>query len=66
MPAPLNKPLKNRRRFLKESSLLFMSSLLGAEIVYGAKLPSGLLPLGIEEFNGRRNPRQTSRIDHPQ
>lgn len=37
----------SRRRFLKNASIATLSTILGAEIVFGSKLPKGLLPIAI-------------------
>lgn len=40
-------PPHSRRKFLKNSSLAALGAALGAEIVFGAQLPAGLVPVGI-------------------
>ncbi|MHA7130153.1 sulfite oxidase [Algoriphagus namhaensis] len=38
-----------RRKFISQSTLALMSSALGADLVFGAKLPHGLVPLGLAD-----------------
>ena len=38
-----------RRRFIHQSALSSLSALIGAEIVFGATLPDGYLPLGAQD-----------------
>ena len=38
-----------RRRFIQQSALTSLSTLIGAEIVFGATLPDGYLPLGAQD-----------------
>lgn len=42
-------PLHTRRGFLRSGAMAMMGMLLGAEIVYAAYLPKGLLPIGLLE-----------------
>lgn len=39
----------NRRKFISKSVLASMASALGTDIVFGAKLPNGLLPIGLAD-----------------
>ncbi|WP_149275928.1 sulfite oxidase [Pareuzebyella sediminis] len=38
-----------RRNFVKKSALAYLAGILGADIVYGAKMPMGYVPLGLQE-----------------
>lgn len=39
----------NRRHFIGNTTLAALSAALGADIVYGARLPEGYLPLGLQD-----------------
>ena len=39
----------SRRKFIKKSSLVFFSSMLGAEIVLGHLMPEGMIPIGLSD-----------------
>ncbi|MEJ2162698.1 MAG: sulfite oxidase [Robiginitalea sp.] len=39
----------NRRKFVHNSGLTALSALLGAEIVFGNRLPEGYIPLGLQD-----------------
>ena len=39
----------NRRKFVQNSGLTALSALLGAEIIFGSKLPEGYIPLGLQD-----------------
>ena len=39
----------NRRKFISKTALASMTSVLGMDIVFGEKLPKGLLPIGLDQ-----------------
>jgi sulfite oxidase len=46
-PCDSQSPETNRRRFLKQSSLALLGSLLGAPMVFGRHFPTALTPVGL-------------------